>query len=389
MLRVLKDRKMVALYLFFIVYFFSIGITTYSGRFYGDIGLNDSQIGLIAALSAFVSLFAQPVWGTLSDRVKYKKRLLVFALLCAAGLALLVQPVTFSFLPLLVVLIVMNTFTLPILPIGNAIALEYTREHGHDFGPVRLMGTLGYQIIILVSGFIFATSLKGLYNGYAILLVASALIALMLPPVAGHQHGKEKANFTVFFKDKNLVLLFALGFIAHMSSQFYLTFFSKHLGELGISTTTTGIITTLSVSLEIPFLIFGDKLLRKMSIWKWMWIGLIVNGFRMIALSVVTSPSLIVATQILSVAQLGCFEFFPAIYLSRAVAPELRGSAQSTYNLLSGCTSRIIGSLVGGFVAQATSIGNMFAINGSMLLIAAVVLTVPLLKRAKTDNMDY
>ena len=55
MLSVLKDRKMVSLYVFFIVYFFSIGITTYSGRFYGEIGLTDSQIGLISALPASVS----------------------------------------------------------------------------------------------------------------------------------------------------------------------------------------------------------------------------------------------------------------------------------------------------------------------------------------------
>lgn len=383
--KVLQDKKMVALYLFFIVYFFCIGITTYSSKFYGEIGLNDSQIGLISALPAFVSLFAQPIWGNFSDRAKYKKNVVTFALMGAAIFAMLVQPCGGQFIPLLIVLTVMNTFTLPILPVTNAISLEYTRETGHDFGPVRLMGTLGYQLIILIAGFIFTASLNGLYTGYGILLITAALCSRLLPPVRGYQHGKKKVSFTVFFRDKNLMLLFLVGFLAHLCSQFYLTFFSKHLGSLGFSNSLTGIITTLSVSLEIPFLIFGDKLMRKMSIWRWMWVGLIVNGVRFIALSIVKAPALIVTVSILSVAQLSCFEFFPAIYLSKAVSKELRGSAQNAYNLLACNTARIIGTLAGGVIANATSIATVFGMCGCLLLAASVVMAAPLNHRAKND----
>ena len=190
----------------------------------------------------------------------------------------------------------------------------------------------------------------------------------------------------MFFKDRALLLMFALVFLAQMAAQFYVAFFSKHLGDLGISNALTGLITTLAVSLEIPFLLFGDKLMKKLSIWKWMWIGLIVNGLRFVVLSIVRTPVLIVLSQIPSVFLLACFEFFPAIYLNKAVDKELRGTVQNTYTLIAFGASRIVGSLLGGFIADATSIPTVFAINGALLLLAAVVFFVPLRRRARMDN---
>ena len=382
----LKDRKLLSLYLFFTVFFMGQGLTTYASKFYGEIGLADSQIGLISAIPAFVALFVQPIWGMLSDRARYKRNVLAAALVIGGLCCFLVQPAAGSFLPLLLVLTLVNTFLLPVLPVGNAIAIEYTRECGRDYGPVRMMGTVGFQVSILVIGLIFATSLNGLYNAFGLVLLASALCALLLPPVKGYQHGKERISFTVFFKDRALLLMFALVFLAQMASQFYLAFFSKHLGDLGISNALTGLITMLAVSLEVPFLLFGDKLMKKLSIWKWMWIGLIVNGLRFVVLSIVRTPVLIVLSQIPSVFLLACFEFFPAIYLNKAVDKELRGTVQNTYTLIAFGASRIVGSLLGGFIADATSIPTVFAINGALLLLAAVVFFVPLRRRARMDN---
>lgn len=382
----LKDRKLLSLYLFYTVYFLGQGLSTYAPKFYGEIGLTDSQIGLIGAVPAFVALFVQPIWGSLSDRAKYKRNVSAGALTIAGLFCFLVQPAASRFLPLLAVLTLVNTFMLPALPVGNAIAIEYTREHGRDFGPVRMMGTVGYQVSILITGMIFAASLNGLYNAFGLLLIASAGCALLLPPVQGHQHGKDPISFTVFFKNRTLLLLFALVFLAQMSSQFYLSFFSKHLGDLGISNTLTGVITMLSVSLEVPFLLFGDRLMKRMSIWKWMWIGLIINGLRFVLLSIVRTPALIVLSQIPSVALLACFEFFPAIYLNRAVDKELRGTVQNTYTLIAFGASRIVGALLGGFIADAAGIPTVFAINGTLLLSAAVVFFLPLRRHARLDE---
>lgn len=381
-----KDRKLLSLYLFYAAFFFSTGLTSYAGKFYGEIGLQDWQIGLIPAVSAFAALLTQPMWGTAADRVRYKRNVLTFALVCAAAFAFVVQSVVSWYIPLLLVLTMINLFTQSVSPISNAIAIEYTSSIGRDFGPVRMMGTVGYQVIILAAGFFFAKSLNGLYYAYGVLLLLAALTTRLLPKVEGHQHGRTKISFTAVFKNRDISLMLCLVFLAQVCSQFYIAFFSKHLGDLGVSNSLTGVITMLSVALEIPFLIFGDKLMRKMSIWKWIWIGLLVNGTRFLILSVAKTPLPIILSNFSSVALMACFEFFPAIYLSRAVSKELRGSIQSTYTMIAFGASKIVGSLLGGFIAEATGIPTVFAICGAMLMTVGIAMTVPLHRRAKIDT---
>ena len=230
---------------------------------------------------------------------------------------------------------------------------------------------------------VLAGSLKGMYPVLGGMMLASACVALLLPPVRGYQRDQKRMSFTIFFKDPSLVLLFSVVFLGQMVGQFSITFFSKHLGDLGASNALTGLISTLSVSLEIPFLLFADKLMEKLPVWKWMWIGLVGSAVRFLLLSVVRAPALIVIAQLFSVFQLSCFEFFPYVYLGRIAQKEMLSTVQATYQMIAFGVSRIMGSLVGGFIADAAGIPVVFAINGCIMLVAAIALYAPLHRQAK------
>ena len=181
-----KDKRLYALYLFYGMNFITTGMTTFAPKFYGEIGLTDGQIGLISAVLALVALAAQPAWGMLADRARYKRTVLAIALAGAGLTCFLVLPAVGRFLPLLLVLTLYNTLYLPAMPVGNAISIEYTAAHGHSFGPVRMMGTIGYQVGILATGFLLVNSLRGLYPAMGVMLLLAAGAALLLPPVQGH-----------------------------------------------------------------------------------------------------------------------------------------------------------------------------------------------------------
>ena len=385
--KLLKDKHLLSLYIYYTVYFLSIGLTVYATKYFGEIGLSDSQIGLITAVPAFAALFLQPLWGSLADRAKYMRSVLIGALAIASVFCFLEPLAVGNYWLLLIVLTLFSAFTLPALPVGNAISIEYTGSHGYNFGPVRMMGTVGYQVSILVMGFVFSASLKNLYPVLGAMTLVAAASARLLPPVRGFQHDKERISFTVFFKNPDLRMLFIVVFLGQLAGQFSIVFFSKHLGDLGVSNSLTGVISTLAVSLEIPFLLFADRLMKKLPIWTWMWIGLAVNSVRFLALSVVRAPGLILAAQILSVFQLSCFEFFPFVYLGRIAPKELLSTVQSTYQMVAFGVSRIVSSLLGGLIADYTGIHAVFGINGALLLAAAVLLFVPLRRRAKRDGV--
>lgn len=381
----IRDRKLFSLYLFYCVNFIATGMLTYSAKYQGEMGLTDGQIGLISAVMATTSLIFQPGWGMLADRVRFKRTVLVFSQAVAGLLCLLVPLTAGRFLPLLAVLTVYGIFSLPAMPVGNAISLEYTSKTGHAFGPIRMMGTIGYQISILGAGFLLANSLAGLYPAIGCVLLLSAGSALLLPDIQGHQNKKQKVPITVFFRDRKLLLLFAVAFLSNIGHQFNLAFFSKHLGDLGISNTVTGLINTCSVLLEIPFLFFGDRIMKRRSIWTWMTIGLAVGSVRFLLLSVLRTPVWIVFAQMLSITQLACFEFFPYVWLSRVTRSELQASAQSIYQIITFGIARIAASLLGGVIADAAGIPRMYAVCGILMAVTFAVFFVPMRRQARME----
>ena len=381
-----KDRRLYTLHLFFATYFVATGMTAFVPKLYGEIGLSDGRIGLISAVTATAGLFMQPVWGVLADRAKYKRTVVAVSLALAGCTCFLVLPAAGSFLPLLLVLTLYGILCLPAMPVGNAIAIEYTAQHGCAFGPVRMMGTVGYQAGILATGFILAASLRPLYPAMGVMLLLAAGAALILPAVQGHQHRRERVSLSAFLQDRRLLLLMAVVFLGHIGHQFNLSFFSKHLGDLGISNAVAGVISTLSVALEIPFLLVGDRLMKRLSIWTWLTLGLVIGTIRFALLSVLTAPWAIVLAQSLSIAHLACFEFFPMIYLGQAASPELQASAQSVLQMISFGVARIVGSLAGGLIADAMGIPAVYGICGALMLVTALIFWEPMRRQRKTDG---
>ncbi len=381
-----RDRSLLALYMFYAVSFMGTGMFSFAPKFYGEIGLTESQIGLISGAAAMLGIVLQPLWGMLADRWRYKRSVIALTLALCGGCCFLVMPASARFVYLLVVLMLYSAFNLPAIPVGNAIAIEYTGQHGFRFGPVRLMGTIGYVVPLMVSGFLFGDSLKGLFPVIGCMTLAAAGLALLLPPVEGHQHSRERVSLGALLKDPAILLLLVLAFLAHISHQFSYSFFSKHLGDLGVSNGVTGIISAVSVMLEIPFLIVADRLSKRFPIWTWLMIGFAAGAVRFFLLSVVTSPLALVLVQMLTITHTACFDFFPFLYLSQHTRLELQASAQSIYNMTTYGGSRIVASLLGGYIAEAAGIPAVFRLCGILMLSTLVIFSIPMLRAQKAGK---
>lgn len=381
----MKDRRgLYSLYLFYVISFMSNSMSMYTSRYLGMIGLDNGQIGLITAVPALAAIFVQPVWGVLADRSPKKKYTIVAGLAMASVCAFAAHACGSSFIPLLIMMSLLNVMMLPSAPVSNAIAIEHTSRLGVSYGPVRMSGTIGYQLCILAAGFLFDEKLSGFMLVYGVLLVVSAACGMLLPDTRGHQYGGKKVSMTVLLRDKQTVTVLALAFLVQVAAQFFNAFFTKHLGDMGVDNATTGLITTLVVILEIPFLLFlGDRIYKKLPILSWMWLGVLINGVRFAALSYARSPWVILLTQLPAVALFACIEFFPVLYLSRSVDKEVLSTAQSVLQMVSFGLAKIVGSSVGGFLAEQVGIGQVFRMNGFMLIAAALLLYIPLMKRRR------
>ena len=365
--------RYISLYAFFFIYYISIGMSTFVPKFYGELGLSDGQIGVLSSVPTLVALASTPLLATLTDRVPRKRYLLAALLLLMALFCFLVAKCV-SFGALLLVVSGYSVFSTSVNPNATTIALEYCHQIHRDYGPIRLLGTVGYQVGALLVGIILSRTLNSLYPLMGAVVLAAFAVTFLMPNVEGHQHHREKVPLKLLFADRHVRWLYAIIFFATVSAQFYMSFYSKHLGDLGMDNATVSWITLLSVVAELPFLYWGDRIARKTNIWNWLLVGIVANGVRWLGLAYSTTTLPILLFQIPGVTVLACFEFFPALYLSRKVSPELTGAAQNILNLTTFGAAKILGSLVGGFICELTGIPALLAINGALQLLGAVVL---------------
>lgn len=368
--------RYISLYAFYFVYFIATGISTFVPKFYGEIGMSDGQIGILTSVPTLVALALTPLIGTLTDRVSRKRYLLSVLLVLMACTCLAVGRST-GFLTLLIAVSGYTICTTTVSPLATTISLEYTRQIHRDFGPIRLAGTVGYQAGALLVGVLLSQSLKSLYPLMGVVALLACGVTFLMPNIEGHQHHQEKVPLTRLFADRHVCCLYLIIFFAGIATQFHSSFFSKHLGDLGMSNATVSLITLFSVMLELPFLFFGDRIARKTNIWNWLLIGIACNGVRWLGLSFCKSALPIILFQLPGVTVLACFEFFPALYLARRVSPEQIGTAQSLLTLTTFGAAKIVGSLIGGQICEYTGIPALFAFNGAMLMAGALILWRP------------
>ena len=359
-----------------LVYFITFSVVGFLPKYFGEIGLSNSQIGMLMSLPAVVGVLCQPYFGVLVDRARYK-RMALTGLLAALGVTCFAMNGVSGFLPLIAGLTVFSVMELPVAPTLAAISLEYTQQVGKSYGLIRLVGTVGYQIGALLTGALLVGSLHGIYRLLGLVMVFSCAITFLLPTVKGHQYGRKKVPMAALLRDRHILALLAMVLIGTVTTQFYLSFFTRHMGNLGVDNTVTGLMLFVSVILELPILLRGDRLAQKTSIWNWLLIGYGLNAIRWMGLAATSSVPLLMLFQIPAVSVMLCFEFLPAIYVSRRVPDELKGSAQSALMVVAFGVSKVIGSLIGGFASERVGIPTVFAFNGVMLGVAILALWEP------------
>lgn len=367
--------RLYAIYAFHLVYFMSYGISSFLTKYLGEIGLLDWQIGMMTSVSAIVGVLIQPYWGMLTDRIQFKKTVLIVLLAALSLICFWLNNKT-AFLMVFLGMILFSIAGLPIGPTYSVITLEFLQEIGKPYGPVRVVGTLGFQAGTLIAGAVFVSSLQGVYALMGGVSLISLILAMFLPPVKGHQHGREKMSIRVLFLDKQIVWLLGMVLIGTITSSFYMIFFSKHMGDLAISNQWTGVIFFVSVLLELPFLWFANHLSKKTNIWNWVLIGYLVNAIRFIGFGLFSSVPMLLLFQLPAVSVMACFEFFPILYLNARAPDELKASAQNLLMIVAFGISKVIGSLL-GILSGRIGIPNVFILNGVLLLLMAVLFWKP------------
>jgi PPP family 3-phenylpropionic acid transporter len=265
-------------------------------------------------------------------------------------------------------------------PVLDAATMRMTRRNGTSYGPIRAGGTVGYLIIIAITGYLVAWFGDGIFLWiFAGVCVLRGLVGLALPnfraPKSEGAHTQPVAAGAKHLLEvmKPWFLLPLVGWAMVFGTHLLLNAFQALVWkEQGISTDIIGLLITVgAVSEAIVFFAFA-KFAKRFTARSLILVSALVSVARWIAMAFSPGVEILFGLQLLhgitfALGYIGCVSFI-ANWTSEDIAAE----AQSFFQVLQQAMSVIVilgfGALLEPLGAKGFFASAAFALLGAGLI---------------------
>jgi PPP family 3-phenylpropionic acid transporter len=261
-----RDRNLLRLY-YFMMWGGAAFMWPYISLFYARQNLDGMQVGVLVAIGSGVGLVFAPLWGRWSDRSARPVRLLQFALLGSAILFFIVgMHSTFHWLMLLSFL--NGIVTCAVLPLSDSLALNVA-DSDH-YGSVRMWGSLGWAVTVLGAGWLIErTSIRSGFYGYTLLFLLAVLILFLLPKDRMRSDQTDTSvlpgSIKTLLSNRSLLALAGVACVWYFINKGLQSFEPLYLDQVGAGESVLGLLNMLRALVEIPVMLWADKLSRRHS----------------------------------------------------------------------------------------------------------------------------
>ena len=337
--------------LFFFAYYGYVGVfSPYASLYFADRGLSATQIGILMSLMQVMRIFGPNVWGWVADQSR--RRVLVLRLTSvAAALTFCGMFVGQSFMFFFALMVTVNLFTSAQGPISEALMLSSMRGDLTHYGRVRLWGSVGFIVLVTLSGYALDWQGIELMPWIALLMllmVTSVTFSLHEEPAT--QHAQPSNSVRELLSRKSVLSFFASTFLMIAAHSSLYVYYSLYLSDMGYSKSVIGLMWSLGVIAEILFFFYQAPLFRRFGVRKLMLfsLGIAVIRFLMIGWGAQSLAILLVA-QVLHAATFGVHHSASVATLQRWFAGPLQARGQALYISI----SYGLGGTVGGLLLSA------------------------------------
>jgi len=351
----------------------NLSITALFSQFLDSRGFSAFQIGVLMAVLPAFSLLANPFWFA---RSKKRGAPTVLGIITFAA-SILLWAVYFAnnFLATLLSISAVAFFMASLIPIAESIVVPSLRIKRRRFDRVRLFGTIGYGVTALVAGFLIRLGFISIFIMSSAFLISLSFLSkgYSRRDVRAVREEKSDGKLPGLF-----ILMLSGGVISVTIGAFGSTFFPVLTRELGFDVSSAGLGFSLMAFSEIPFLLFADKILSRIGVFRLLVLGMFTTGLRWFLTSIATSYALFMALQSLHGFNyvIVYYSIFKYIHYSLPEGSVIKG--QTVYWMSTMGLSYLLGSVVGGVLVDTFGLRRMYTILGASGMAAAAVFFVVL-----------
>ena len=337
--------------LFFFAYYGYVGVfSPYASLYFADRGLSATQIGILMSLMQVMRIFGPNVWGWVADQSR--RRVLVLRLTSvAAALTFCGMFVGQTFVFFFALMVTVNLFTSAQGPISEALMLSSMRGDLTHYGRVRLWGSVGFIVLVTLSGYALDWQGIELMPWIALLmLVMVTSVTFSLHEEPATQHAQQPNSVREFLSRKSVLSFFVSTFLMIAAHSSLYVYYSLYLSDMGYSKSVIGLMWSLGVIAEILFFFYQAPLFRRFGVRKLMLFSLAIAVIRFLMIGWgAQSLAILLVAQVLHAATFGVHHSASVATLQRWFAGPLQARGQALYISI----SYGLGGTVGGLLLSA------------------------------------
>ena len=359
---------------FYFFYFASLGaLIPYWSLYLKALDYNARSIGILMAIIPATKIFAPYLWGWLADHTRHPITIIrlanLFAVVTFAGVF-----IDTGFVWLALVLLAFSFFWNSSLPLFEAMTLNHLGDDEHKYSVVRLWGSLGFIMMVVLLGEYFdRTSIDHAPVVIMVLLAGILLVSLIVPERLSTHHEGQLPIADVIRQPAVLAFL-AVCFLMLMSHGPYYTFYSIYLESQGYSRGMIGLLWAIGVMAEVIVFLMMHRLLRTVSARRLLLTSLALTALRWLLIGFfVDNLSVLFFAQLFHAFSFGVFHAVSISLVHRFFTGRHQGRGQALYASLSFGAGGAAGSLVSGLLWDQIAHATLFSLAAAVAAVAFAI----------------
>lgn len=343
--------------------------------YFGDRGLSYTEIGIAFALNSLIGVFAQPIWGYMTDKYLNKKKTLTI-LMTSCSMIILLFVFAKSFIFIIFSIILTVSFLSSIGSVADAYSYEIV-EHNKNiqYGRIRMMGSFGYAVIALIVGILIKhTNINITFYTYIVLMIISIIVIKSINYTDSEKSSKINIRelFGLLKYRKFVIFIFSvLVFnMAQGSNGSYLAILIKKTGG---DVSKIGLVWFIVAICELPVFYFGNRFLKKYGAINLYLFSAVTYSLRFLLDSFCMDYKFVLALQCMQSITYTFFLISSLQYVNEAVPAKLKTSGITLYSAAGIGLGSFFGNIGGGVLLEKISIFNLYKIMSSICIIALLI----------------
>ena len=360
---------------FYWFYFASLGVVVpFWSLYLQSLAFDAKEISELMAILMGTKIIAPYIWSWIADHTGHCMKIIrlgsVVSVIMFAGVF-----VSSNFWWLALVMLLFSFFWNATLPQFEANTMNFLGEDTHKYSVVRLWGSLGFVVAVIVIGSLLDNVGYQLVPiSIFVLYIFITVFSYMVKDAKHETSMAQNASIFVALKEPHVIALLLICFLMQMSHGPYYTFYSIYLKEYAYSSTTLGWLWALGVIAEIVLFLFMHRLMPKHGPRFLLMMALLLTSVRWLIIGFfVENLSMIILAQCLHAASFGLYHAVAIELFHRNFKGKLQGRGQAIYSAVSFGAGGAIGALISGAYWEVYSPQIIFSVAALVSFIALLI----------------